>query len=166
MLARLGRCIVAMSEGVQDESGRPLLEALASGAPSATPTAMCSCPAATSASKSRRSSEGAFPKVRARVDTFGYLPRAFLGVIDPTDRREAFAVGAFAAEQALCKRLGRAGFRRRDVRRPSWWRSTSSPAGRVTCRPAFYDGPTVSEEGRRYFERLLPPRPDILVPFV
>ncbi len=39
------------------------------------------------------------PKVRARVDTFGYLPRSHAGVLNPTDQREAFEAGRFAVEQ-------------------------------------------------------------------
>jgi ATP-dependent phosphofructokinase / diphosphate-dependent phosphofructokinase len=38
---------------------------------------------------------------RARVDTLGYLPRGYIGVIDETDRNEAFAAGAFEAQSAL-----------------------------------------------------------------
>jgi len=45
--------------------------------------------------------EIAFPRARARVDTLGYLPREYIGVIDETDRKEAFAAGAFAAHSAL-----------------------------------------------------------------
>ena len=41
-----------------------------------------------------------FPKARTRVDTLGYLPRGFLGLIDPTDRREAFAAGALRGRTA------------------------------------------------------------------
>jgi 6-phosphofructokinase len=42
-----------------------------------------------------------FPKAMARVDTLGYLPRGYIGVIDETDRKEAFAAGAFAVQSAL-----------------------------------------------------------------
>ena len=42
-----------------------------------------------------------FPKARARVDTLGYLPRGYIGVIDETDRKEAFDAGAFSAQSAL-----------------------------------------------------------------
>ena len=36
-----------------------------------------------------------FPKVRSRVDTLGYLPRGFVGLLDPTDQQEAHAAGVF-----------------------------------------------------------------------
>ena len=38
--------------------------------------------------------------MRARVDTFGYLPRGFAGMISDVDRREAFAIGRYAVEAA------------------------------------------------------------------
>ncbi len=40
------------------------------------------------------------PGVRARVDTFGYLPRGNVSTISSTDAREAFEAGAFAVEAA------------------------------------------------------------------
>ena len=41
-------------------------------------------------------------------------------------------------------------------------------AGRTRHMPdSFFDSAnTISDEGRRYFRRLLPPRPDIFTPFV
>ena len=53
VFGRHGRCIIAISEGVQDEAGRPLAESLSESgsARPATPTAMSSCPAAISATR-------------------------------------------------------------------------------------------------------------------
>ncbi len=34
------------------------------------------------------------------IDTFGYLPRGFAGMISDVDRREAFAIGRYAVEAA------------------------------------------------------------------
>ena len=85
-----------MSEGVQTEDGTPLAESLIPE------------------ERKERDDHGnlqlsggdlglalqaaitaAFPKVRARVDTFGYLPRGFAGMISDVDRREAFDIGRY-----------------------------------------------------------------------
>ena len=41
-----------------------------------------------------------FRGVRSRVDTFGYLPRSFAGLISEVDQREAFEAGAHAVKIA------------------------------------------------------------------
>src|SRR6202163_1483731 len=108
-----------------------------------------------------------FPKARARVDTLGYLPRGYIGVIDETDRKEAFAAGAFAAQSALAGSgsvvLHYDGDRIEPLIVP-----LERVAGKTRHMPDdFFAGSnTVSDEGRRYFRRLLPKRPDIFLPFV
>ena len=89
-----GRCVVAMSEGVQTEDGTPLAESLipedrkerdAHGNLQLSGGDLgLALQAAISA---------AFPKVRARVDTFGYLPRGFVGTVSAIDQAEAYAIG-------------------------------------------------------------------------
>jgi 6-phosphofructokinase len=111
---------------------------------------------------------GAFPKVRARVDTFGYLPRAFAATVADRDRREAFAVGEHAiaaAESGSCSvTLGTetGGDAVGSV-------ALSAVAGKTRLMPAgFLDGSgtMLSDEGAAYLSRLLPPPPDIHAPFV
>ena len=108
-----------------------------------------------------------FPKARARVDTFGFLPRGYLGVIDPTDQREAFAAGALAAEEAF-SRSGSVVLQFDGERTIPALVPLDEVAGRTRHMPdAFFDGVnTISDEGRRYFRRLLPSRPDLFTPFV
>ncbi len=108
-----------------------------------------------------------FPKARTRVDTLGYLPRGFLGLVDPTDRREAFAAGVFAAETAMTE-SGSVAMQFDGERTTPKLVPLDRVAGRTRHMPdSFFDGATaLSDEGRRYFRRLLPPRPDLFTPFV
>ncbi len=75
---KYGRCVVAMSEGVTTADGKPLVESLVGeverDAHGNVQLSTGDLGIAVQAALSK-----AFPKVRARVDTFGYLPRAFSG---------------------------------------------------------------------------------------
>ena len=166
--ARLGRCVVAMSEGVQDEAGVPLASSLAAGGVAERDAhGNLQLTGNDLGMEIQKALKTGFPKARARVDTLGYLPRGYLGLIDPTDRREAFAAGAFAAEQALTQSgsvvLDFDGERTSPKLVP-----LDQVAGRTRHMPdTFFDGANaISAEGRRYFRRLLPPRPDVFTPFV
>jgi 6-phosphofructokinase 1 len=102
------------------------------------------------------------------VDTFGYLPRAFLGMADDTDRLEAFEIGRFAAH-ALSGGdgsvvLGYEGGTTRLGLVP-----LDAVAGKTRTMPdAFLNagGNTLSDEGSGYFRRLLRHPPDVFTPFV
>ncbi len=98
---KLGRCVVAVSEGVHDAAGTTVAEKLAA--------------------RSERDSYGnvqlsgsgalgdhlaglikaALPKSRVRSDTFGYLQRSFAGCFSETDAEEARLVGREAVRFAL-----------------------------------------------------------------
>jgi 6-phosphofructokinase len=167
---RLGRCIVSMSEGVQDETGTPFVEALARAAGGVLERDAHGNVQLTGGDlgmEIQRVLKARFPKARTRVDTLGYLPRGFLGLIDPTDQREAFAAGGFAAEMAMTESGSVAltfdGERTTLKRVP-----LDHVAARTRHMPeSFFERPNaISAEGRAYFRRLLPPRPDIFPPFV
>jgi len=102
---RFGRCVVAVSEGIHDAAGRPMLEVLAkdlqgglerdahgnvqlsgSGA-----LADLLCEEIKSKLKIRR----------VRGDTFGYLQRSFVGCVSDVDQREAREVGEKAVQFAM-----------------------------------------------------------------
>jgi ATP-dependent phosphofructokinase / diphosphate-dependent phosphofructokinase len=168
VMARLGRCVVAMSEGIQDKAGRPVAETLAAaGALERDAHGNVQLTGGDLGVEIQKVLKAGFPKARARVDTYGYLPRSYLGIIDATDRREAFSAGAFAAETAFSQSgsvvLDFDGERTSPKLVP-----LDAVAGRTRHMPAsFLAGHnTVSDEGRHYFRRLLPPRPDIFAPFV
>ncbi|MCW6507039.1 diphosphate--fructose-6-phosphate 1-phosphotransferase [Lichenifustis flavocetrariae] len=164
---RLGRCIVAMSEGVQDETGRPLAEVLAAGALERDAHGNVQLTGGDLGLEIGKALKTHFPKARARVDTLGYLPRGFLGTIDATDRAEAYAAGAFAAEQALT-RSGSVVLHYDGDRTAPRLVPLDQVAGQTRHMPDsfFSSDSTVSDEGRAYFRRLLPPRPDLFTPFV
>jgi len=165
--ARLGRCIVSMSEGVQDEAGRPLAEVLAGEVVERDAHGNLQLTGGDLGIEIQKALKSRFPKARARVDTLGYLPRGYVGVIDETDRKEAFAAGAFAAQSALTGsgsvvlHYDHHGIEPLIV-------PLDRVAGKTRHMPSdFFAGSNaVSDEGRRYFRRLLPKRPDIFLPFL
>jgi 6-phosphofructokinase 1 len=108
------------------------------------------------------------PKARARVDTFGYLPRSHAGVLNETDRLEAFEAGRFAvlqAEHGSCSvGLRFDGMRTKAVRVP-----LEAVAGKTRHMPDDFLMPQeaqVSDACLDYLKRLLPPPPGLAKPFV
>jgi 6-phosphofructokinase 1 len=164
---RVGRCIVSMSEGVQDETGRPLAEALAAGAVERDAHGNVQLTGGDLGIEIQKALKQRFPKARARVDTLGYLPRGYLGIIDETDAKEAFEAGAFAAQSAFTG-SGSVVLHYDGKHTSPRIVALDQVAGRTRHMPdSFFTGANaVSEEGRAYFRRLLPPRPDIFTPFV
>jgi len=164
---RLGRCIVSMSEGVQDETGRPLAEVLAAGAVERDAHGNVQLTGGDLGIEIQKALKSRFPKARVRVDTLGYLPRGYIGVIDETDRKEAFAAGEFAAQSAFTG-SGSVVLHNAGDRIEPRIVALDQVAGRTRHMPdSFFDGTNaVSEDGRRYFRRLLPRRPDVFLPFV
>ena len=101
MYARHGRCVIAVSEGIHDASGQPILAQLAkdlehdahgnvqlSGS-GALADLLC---------EEIRSKLGL---KRVRGDTFGYLQRSFIGCTSDVDQREAREVGEKAVQFAM-----------------------------------------------------------------
>lgn len=167
---RLGRCIVAMSEGVQDETGLPFAEALAQASGGEVERDAHGNVQLTGGDlgiEIHRILKARFPKHRTRVDTLGYLPRGFLSAIDATDRREAFEAGALAAKTSFSE-SGSVALKFDGERTVLKLVPLDAVAARTRHMPeSFFEGATqVSEEGRAYFRRLLPPRPDLFEPFV
>jgi hypothetical protein len=97
---------------------------------------------------------------------WGYLSRGYIGVIDETDRKEAFAAGAFAAQSALTG-SGSVALHYDGYRIEPLIVLLERVAGKTRHMLRFFAcSNTVSDEGRRYFRRLLPKRPEIFLPFV
>jgi len=98
---RLGRCVVAVSEGIHDAQGNLIgageekdshgnVQLSGTGALGDLLTATI------------KRELGA--KLRVRADTFGYLQRSFAAAVSPVDAKEARRVGERAAEVALSGR--------------------------------------------------------------
>jgi 6-phosphofructokinase 1 len=164
---RYGRCVVAMSEGVVSDDGRPVIESLV-GAVERDAHGNVQLSTGDLGVALQAALGGAFPKVRARVDTFGYLPRAFAATVAENDRSEAFAVGEHAvtaAESGSCSVT--LGNERGDTAIASV--PLSAVAGKTRLMPAGFLAPSgtmLSDAGLAYLSRLLPPPPDIYAPFV
>jgi 6-phosphofructokinase 1 len=98
---RYGRCVIAISEGIQDELGTPIISKLKGGLEK------------DQHGNIQLSGTGALGDLlaetikkrlnisRVRSDTFGYLQRSFLGVVSDVDQQEAREVGEKAAQFAL-----------------------------------------------------------------
>ncbi|AIY41196.1 6-phosphofructokinase [Collimonas arenae] len=100
---RLGRCVIAVSEGIHDESGTPIASLLAETIER------------DDHGNVQLSGNGALADLlceeiksklhikRVRGDTFGYLQRSFAGCVSDVDQREAREVGEKALQFAVQK---------------------------------------------------------------
>jgi 6-phosphofructokinase len=98
---RHGRCVIAVSEGIHDDSGKAIAESLAKNVER------------DAHGNVQLSGTGALADLlcdqirdqlkikRVRGDTFGYLQRSFLGCVSDVDQREAREVGEKAVHHAM-----------------------------------------------------------------
>jgi len=99
--ARHGRCVVAVSEGIHDAAGVPIMSRLAPDAErDPHGNVQLSGTGALADLLCARIRESLGIK-RVRGETFGYLQRAFLGCVSDVDQREAREVGEAAVAFAL-----------------------------------------------------------------
>jgi 6-phosphofructokinase 1 len=97
---KYGRCIVAVSEGVHDESGEPIATKLAQNVErDAHGNVQLSGTGALADLLTDHIKANTDIK-RVRGDTFGYLQRSFLGCLSDVDAREAREVGEKAVQYA------------------------------------------------------------------
>jgi len=98
---RLGRCVIAVSEGIADYRGTPIV------------AKHVSHKEVDSHGNVQLSGTGALGDIlaqeirkktgisRVRADTFGYLQRSFVGCVSEVDAKEAFGAGAAAVMEAI-----------------------------------------------------------------
>ncbi len=98
---KYGRCVIAVSEGISDENGEPVIASLKKEVE------------VDSHGNVQLSGTGALGDLlsdlikerlgikRVRSDTFGYLQRSFIGCVSDVDQQEAREVGEKAAQYAL-----------------------------------------------------------------
>ncbi len=98
---RYGRCVVAVSEGVHDAGGRPILSVMA-------PELERDAHGNVQLSGSGALADFLCNQIRERLkikrvrgDTFGYLQRSFVGCVSDVDQREAREVGEKAVQYAM-----------------------------------------------------------------
>ncbi|WP_173934380.1 diphosphate--fructose-6-phosphate 1-phosphotransferase [Chelativorans sp. Marseille-P2723] len=166
--ARHGRCIVAMSEGVSTADGRSLVETLV---PPELQERDQHGNLRLSGSDLGQTIEHILaeelPGRRARVDTFGYLPRGNIATINATDAREAFEAGQYAIE-AMEKGGGSVALQWNGKETRCKLVPLSSVAGRTRQMPHDFlheDESGLTEAGLAYLSRLLPRKYQPAPPF-
>lgn len=100
VMKRLGRCVVAVSEGIRGEDGVPIGATLGSGEKDSHGNVQMSGTGALGDYLARELKAWAGIK-RVRADTFGYLQRSFPGMASKIDQKEATQAGAAAVSFAL-----------------------------------------------------------------
>jgi len=106
---KLGRCVIAVSEGVSDAQGQPILN---TGEKDSHGNVQLSGTGALGDYLSQLIKEAFSEPIRVRADTFGYLQRSFPDVVSHIDAQEARMVGTFAVEQATTGTSGSVAIRR------------------------------------------------------
>ena len=97
---KYGRCVIAVSEGILDPDGRPIIEEFTNGEKDAHGNLQLSGTGALGDLLAGWIRDGTDIK-RVRADTLGYLQRSFLGCVSEVDQFEAREVGEKAAQFAI-----------------------------------------------------------------
>lgn len=97
---KYGRCIIAVSEGIQDENGVPIITKLGNIERDAHGNEQLSGTGALGDLLSNYIKEK-LNITRVRADTFGYVQRSFMGCVSDVDQHEAREVGEKAAQFAI-----------------------------------------------------------------
>ncbi|MGY6708987.1 MAG: diphosphate--fructose-6-phosphate 1-phosphotransferase [Rhizobiaceae bacterium] len=168
-MAAHGRCIVAISEGIASPSGRSLVEELV-------PYEMQERDAHGNLRLSGTDLGQAIERIlaedlpgqRARVDTFGYLPRGNIATVNETDAREAFEAGRSAA-RAIDEGGGSVALQWAEDKTVIRLVPLSDVAAKTRTMPENFLHPNenrLDQAAHDYFARLLPPRFEPVKPFV
>lgn len=99
--ARYGRCVVAVSEGIHDASGTPILSLLAKDLERDAHGNVQLSGTGALADLLCEEIKAKLGIKRVRGDTFGYLQRSFIGCVSDIDQREAREVGEKAVQFAM-----------------------------------------------------------------
>ena len=98
---RLGRCVIAVSEGIHDASGEAIAAQLAKTVERDAHGNVQLSGTGALADQLCDQIKDKLKIKRVRGDTFGYLQRSFLGCVSEVDQREAREVGAKAMQFAM-----------------------------------------------------------------
>jgi 6-phosphofructokinase len=96
-----GRCIIAVSEGIHDEAGAPIITGLASTVEKDAHGNVQLSGTGALADLLCEEVKSKLGIKRVRGDTFGYLQRSFAGCVSDVDAREAREVGEKAVQYAM-----------------------------------------------------------------
>ena len=100
-MERYGRCVVAVSEGIHDAAGRPILAQLAKELEQDAHGNVQLSGSGALADLLCEEIKARLGIKRVRGDTFGYLQRSFVGCVSDVDQREAREVGEKAVQYAM-----------------------------------------------------------------
>jgi 6-phosphofructokinase 1 len=98
---RFGRCVIAVSEGIHDASGRPIAAQLAKDLEQDAHGNVQLSGSGALADLLCQEIKSRLGIKRVRGDTFGYLQRSFVGCVSDVDAREAREVGEKAVQFAM-----------------------------------------------------------------
>jgi len=101
MYERHGRCVIAVSEGIHDVSGTPMLAQLAKDLEHDEHGNVQLSGTGALADLLCEEIKAKLGIKRVRGDTFGYLQRSFIGCVSDVDQREAREVGEKAVQFAM-----------------------------------------------------------------
>jgi 6-phosphofructokinase 1 len=101
MYDRHGRCVIAVSEGIHDASGAPIITQLAKDIEKDDHGNLQLSGSGALADLLCEEIKGRLGIKRVRGDTFGYLQRSFVGCVSDVDAREAREVGEKAVQYAM-----------------------------------------------------------------
>jgi len=96
-----GRCVIAVSEGIHDDSGSPIMTQLAKEIEKDAHGNVQLSGTGALADLLCEEIKGKLGYKRVRGDTFGYLQRSFVGCVSDVDQREAREVGEKAVQFAM-----------------------------------------------------------------
>jgi 6-phosphofructokinase len=108
---KLGRCVIAVSEGISDEKGVAIASRFTKEVDSHGNVQLSGTGALGDVLAGEIKKRTSISRVRA--DTFGYLQRSFPGIVSETDAREARRVGQEAVRNAIKKTTGSIAIRRK-----------------------------------------------------
>ena len=98
---RLGRCIVAVSEGIHDGSGEPVITRLAKAVERDAHGNVQLSGSGALADLLTQKIKDELKITRVRGDTLGYIQRSFIGCVSDVDQNEAREVGEKAVQYAM-----------------------------------------------------------------
>jgi 6-phosphofructokinase 1 len=98
---RLGRCVIAVSEGIHDAQGVPIITKLAQQVEHDAHGNVQLSGTGALADLLCEEIKNKLKIKRVRGDTFGYLQRSFIGCVSDVDQREAREVGEKAVQYAM-----------------------------------------------------------------
>ncbi len=98
---RYGRCVIAVSEGIHDAKGQPILGLLAKDLERDAHGNVQLSGSGALADLLCEEIKAKLKIKRVRGDTFGYLQRSFVGCVSDVDQREAREVGEKAVQYAM-----------------------------------------------------------------